>query len=131
MTDGSRPVNWLDEQFKKARADTEAWPEWKKRLAGFADHRWAVREMPNGDWVVIPPSGEPIERGCFRRGAHWGFTHDDALCIARFGFHLSARHKGVFSDCAECRADNRVPIYNSKGEPWTPTLEEIMREDND
>lgn len=44
MRQGRFEPGWMERQFNKAQADVDAWPEWKKRLAGL-DQETQQREQ--------------------------------------------------------------------------------------
>lgn len=92
---------------------------------------WAVRRLANGYWSVVPPSGVAIERGCFPMGGQRGFTEADALTVARFGHHLTAKHPDPLQSCGQCAEDLRIPMYDHTGEPWLPGPEEIEDDGGD
>ena len=86
---------------------------------------WAVRRLANGYWSVVPPSGVAIERGCFPMSGQRGLTEADALTVARFGHHLTAKHPDPLQSCGQCAEDLRIPMYDHTGEPWLPGPDEI------
>lgn len=51
MHEGRYEPGWMERQFEKARRDVEAWPDWKKRLAGV--------ETADTTRKVEPPRGNP------------------------------------------------------------------------